>query len=64
MVSGWTLVSKLLDSAPEVAQTQTWLAFDLISNCMTTDVYEELYENVFAMLNMMENEAEIFCNEK
>jgi four helix bundle protein len=71
LAEGWrkrkykaVFVNKLLDSAQEAAETQTWLEFaercGYISNETFYGLYEK-YEHIFAMLNNMEKKAEAFC---
>jgi four helix bundle protein len=57
-------INKLLDSAQEAAETQTWLQFALQCKYISKELFEELnekYEHIFAMLNNMEKKADSFC---
>jgi four helix bundle protein len=71
LAEGWrkrrykaVFINKLLDSAQEAAETQTWLQFALQCQYINKELFEELnekYEHIFAMLNNMEKKADSFC---
>ncbi|MBA4390679.1 MAG: four helix bundle protein [Syntrophus sp. (in: bacteria)] len=71
LAEGWrkrrykaVFINKLLDSAQEAAETQTWLQFALQCKYINKELFEELnekYEHIFAMLNNMEKKADSFC---
>jgi four helix bundle protein len=71
LAEGWrkrrykaVFINKLLDSAQEAAETQTWLQFALQCKYISIEFFEELnekYEHIFAMLNNMEKKADSFC---
>jgi four helix bundle protein len=71
LAEGWrkrrykaVFINKLLDSAQEAAETQTWLQFALQCKYVNKELFEELnekYEHIFAMLNNMEKKADSFC---
>jgi four helix bundle protein len=71
LAEGWrkrrykaVFINKLLDSAQEAAETQTWLQFALQCKYISKELFEELnekYEHIFAMLNNMEKKADSFC---
>ena len=71
LAEGWrkrkykaVFINKLLDSAQEAAETQTWLQFALQCKYINKEFFEELnekYEHIFAMLNNMEKKADSFC---
>ena len=57
-------LNKLTDSGQEASETQTWLEFAF--HCKYIDVetfriLDKTYEEIFAMLNGMENKADSFC---
>ena len=57
-------ISKLLDSAQEAAETQTWLEFALKCRYIKEEMFKTLndkYEHIFAMLFTMERKADFFC---
>src|SRR3989339_430932 len=57
-------IAKLLDSAQEASETQTWLEFALACgyiNKQTFDKLDEKYEHIFAMLITMERKVDSFC---
>lgn len=72
LAEGWrkrkykaVFINKLLDSAQEAAETQTWLEFALACKYITQKNFEELddkYEHIFAMLTNMERKADMFCD--
>jgi four helix bundle protein len=58
-------LNKLTDAGQEAAETQTWLEFALSCNYIDTSLFEKLdggYDEVFAMLNGMENKVDTFCS--
>ena len=71
LAEGWrkrrykaVFINKLLDSAQEAAETQTWLQLALQCKYINKEFFEELnekYEHIFAMLNNMEKKADSFC---
>ena len=71
LAEGWrkrrykaVFINKLLDSAQEAAETQTWLQFALQCQYINKELFEKLnekYEHIFAMLNNMEKKADSFC---
>jgi four helix bundle protein len=71
LAEGWrkrrykaVFINKLLDSAQEAAETQTWLQFAFQCKYINNELFEELnekYEHIFAMLNTMEKKADSFC---
>jgi four helix bundle protein len=71
LAEGWrkrrykaVFTNKLLDSAQEAAETQTWLQFALQCQYINKELFEELnekYEHIFAMLNNMKKKADSFC---
>ncbi len=57
-------LNKLTDSGQEAAETQTWLEFSF--HCKYIDEVtfrrlDDIYEHIFAMLNVMEKKADSFC---
>jgi len=57
-------ISKLLDASQEAAETQSWL--DFASKCgyiekETINSLDNKYEQIFAMLSVMEKKASTFC---
>jgi len=57
-------INKMLDSAQEAAEVQSWLDFALKCGYIdekTLKRLDERYEHIFAMLNTMEQKAESFC---
>ncbi len=57
-------LNKLTDAGQEAAETQTWLEFALHCKYINEETFLRLdhtYDEVFAMLNGMENKADTFC---
>jgi four helix bundle protein len=57
-------LNKLTDAGQEAAETQTWLEFSLHCKYIDKKTFQKLddrYEQIFAMLNGMENKADTFC---
>lgn len=71
LAEGWrkrrykaVFVNKLSDSSMEAAETQTWLEFALKCKYLDKRYFEKFddqYEHIFAMLNNIEQKAELFC---
>jgi four helix bundle protein len=56
--------NKVTDSMQEASETQCWLEFSLACKYIEESVFDELdkeYEQLIAMLNSMEMNAEKFC---
>ena len=56
--------NKITDSMQEASETQCWLEFCLACRYIKQDVFDKLdneYEQLIAMLNSMEMNAEKFC---
>ncbi|MBW2575286.1 MAG: four helix bundle protein [Deltaproteobacteria bacterium] len=56
--------NKITDSMQEASETQCWLEFCLACHYIKQDVFDKLdneYEQLIAMLNSMEMNAEKFC---
>ena len=56
--------SKLSDCTSEAAETQVWLEFAVKCCYIKSDVFSRLdnkYEQIFAMLTVMDRRAEKFC---
>ena len=56
--------NKITDSMQEASETQCWLEFSLACNYIDQDIFNTLddeYEQIIAMLNSMEKNAEKFC---
>ena len=56
--------NKITDSMQEASETQCWLEFCLACHYIKQDVFDKLdneYEQLIAMLNSMEINAEKFC---
>ena len=56
--------NKLTDSMQEASETQCWLEFSLACQYIDQDTFDKLddeYEQIIAMLNSMEKNAEKFC---
>jgi len=56
--------NKLTDAMQEASETQCWLEFALACQYMNQSTFEELdseYEQILAMLNAMELQADKFC---
>ena len=56
--------NKITDSMQEASETQCWLEFSLACKYIEESVFDELdkeYEELIAMLNSMEMNAEKFC---
>jgi four helix bundle protein len=56
--------NKITDSMQEASETQCWLEFSLACRYIDQDTFDELddeYEQLIAMLNSMELNAEKFC---
>jgi four helix bundle protein len=56
--------NKITDSMQEASETQCWLEFSLACKYIEESVFDELdkeYEQLIAMLNSMEMNAEKFC---
>jgi len=56
--------NKVTDSMQEASETQCWLEFSLACKYIEQSVFDELddeYEQIIAMLNSMELNAEKFC---
>jgi four helix bundle protein len=57
-------LNKLTDAAQEAAETQTWLEFALSCRYIDSSLFKRLdgiYDEIFAMLNGMENKVDTFC---
>jgi len=71
LAEGWrkrkyraVFINKLLDSAQEAAETQTWLEFSLACNYIDEEIFvlsNDKYNHIFAMLITMERKADKFC---
>ena len=56
--------NKMTDSMQEASETQCWLEFSLACQYIEQDTFSNLddeYEQIIAMLNSMERNAEKFC---
>lgn len=56
--------NKITDSMMEASETQCWLEFSLACHYIDRDTFDKLddeYEQIIAMLNSMERNAEKFC---
>lgn len=56
--------NKITDSMQEASETQCWLEFSLSCKYIDQDIFNNLddeYEQIIAMLNSMEKNAEKFC---
>jgi len=56
--------NKITDSMMEASETQCWLEFSWVCNYIEKSVFNEFdneYEQIIAMLNSMELNAEKFC---
>ena len=56
--------NKITDSMQEASETQCWLEFSLHCGYIVQDTFDRLddeYEQIIAMLNSMEMNAEKFC---
>ena len=56
--------NKITDSMQEASETQCWLEFSLACKYIEKSIFDELdreYEELIAMLNSMEMNAEKFC---
>lgn len=56
--------NKMTDAMQEASESQSWLEFSLACNYIGKDVFIELdneYEEIIAMLNVMERDAHKFC---
>ena len=56
--------NKITDAMQEASETQCWLEFCLACHYIKQDVFDKLdneYEQLIAMLNSMERNAEKFC---
>ncbi len=56
--------NKITDSMQEASETQCWLEFSLACQYITQDTFDNLddeYEQIIAMLNSVERNAEKFC---
>ena len=56
--------NKITDSMQEASETQCWLEFGMACNYIDRQTFDELddeYEQLIAMLNSMEMNAEKFC---
>ena len=56
--------NKITDAMMEASETQCWLEFAIASNYMEKQTFQRLdneYEEIMAMLNSMERNAEKFC---
>lgn len=56
--------NKITDSMQEASETQCWLEFSLSCQYINQDTFEKLdseYEQIIAMLNSMERQADKFC---
>ena len=56
--------NKITDSMQEASETQCWLEFSLACGYIQRSVFDQLdneYEQIIAMLNSMEMNAEKFC---
>jgi four helix bundle protein len=72
LAEGWrkrkyraVFLNKLTDAGQEAAETQTWLQFALSCNYIDSSAFEKLdgsYDEIFAMLNGMENKIDSFCS--
>jgi four helix bundle protein len=72
LAEGWrkrkykaVFLNKLTDAGQEAAETQTWLQFALSCNYIASSAFEKLdgsYDEIFAMLNGMENKIDSFCS--
>ena len=57
-------LNKLTDSGQEASETQTWLEFAFHCKYIDEETFcrlDQTYEEIFAMLNGMENKADSFC---
>jgi four helix bundle protein len=72
LAEGWrkrkyraVFLNKLSDAAQEASETQTWLEFAYKCKYMDESAFLRLdhsYEEIFAMLNGMENKVDSFCS--
>jgi four helix bundle protein len=56
--------NKITDSMQEASETQCWIEFSLACSYINRSIFDELddeYEQLIAMLNSMEMNAEKFC---
>lgn len=56
--------NKITDSMQEASETQCWLEFSLACGYIDQAIFDELddeYEQIIAMLNSMEMNADKFC---
>jgi len=56
--------NKITDSMQEASETQCWLEFSLACRYIEKDIFAKLddeYEQIIAMLNSVEKNAEKFC---
>jgi len=56
--------NKISDSMQEASETQCWLEFSLACQHIEREVFDELdneYEEIIAMLNSMDHNADKFC---
>jgi four helix bundle protein len=56
--------NKITDSMQEASETQCWLEFSLTCGYISRSIFDELddeYEQIIAMLNSMEMNAQKFC---
>lgn len=56
--------NKVSDSMQEASETQCWIEFSLACGYVSAELFTELdneYEEIIAMLNSMEKNAEKFC---
>ena len=56
--------NKITDSMQEASETQCWLEFSLSCQYINQDTFDKLdneYEQIIAMLNSMERQADKFC---
>jgi four helix bundle protein len=56
--------NRVSDSMQEASETQCWLEFSLACKYVSSDLFGELdneYEQIIAMLNSVEQNAEKFC---
>ena len=56
--------NKISDSMQEASETQCWLEFSLACQHIEREVFDELdneYEQILAMLNSMDHNADKFC---
>ena len=56
--------NKLTDSMQEASETLSWLEFSIACKYIQNNVFKELdkdYEDILAMLNSMEKNADKFC---